>query len=370
MVLDASFVDDQEDKEADRTLKSRKVENELKEEEPEEEEEEDDESMWTIEPPFHVDVSSQRAFYLSMFVHPPLHHYATKNFQCNEDSEWKINLGDTVAIQVDPKTASKASNRIANDSRRYPFNVHWWCAEVVAIYRDFETRKETMDLKTTATTAHSKVYGKYFLELRWLYRQEDIPGFPATKRGEEELTEVFETDDVESFFATTLLGPAKLYSDPAIPENMQMTQNGMPLANFFCQRFWSVHRRTLLPIGSSDNRLQRSMMYSKFMKRRSAARNSYDSRLNPNEMDVDGSEDGNWKARFDSTISKLTLSDASLSEDKTGVIGRNSEQDQIRKFLRHAINGVNNSTETIGNQNKNSFALFIGGPPVSVLFRS
>lgn len=369
MVSDASFVDDQEDKEADRTLKSRKVENELKEEEPEEEEE-DDESMWTIEPPFHVDVSSQRAFYLSMFVHPPLHHYATKNFQCNEDSEWKINLGDTVAIQVDPKTASKASNRVANDSRRYPFNVHWWCAEVVAIYRDFETRKQTMDLKTTATTVHSKVYGKYFLELRWLYRQEDIPGFPATKRGEEELTEVFETDDVESFFATTLLGPAKLYSDPAIPENMQMTQNGMPLVNFFCQRFWSVHRRTLLPIGSSDTRLQRSMMYSKFMKRRSAARNSYDGRLNPNEMDVDGSEDGNWKARFDSTISKLTLSDASLSEDKTGVIGRNTEQDQIRKFLRHAINGINDSTETIGNQNKNSFALFIGGPPVSVLFRS
>jgi len=47
-------------------------------------------------------------------------------------------------------------------------------------------------------------------------------------------------------------------------ESITTSISGMPVLHYYCHRFWSVHRKSLMPIGTSHNRLQRGWMYSKY----------------------------------------------------------------------------------------------------------
>ena len=332
----------------------------------------DEECMWASIQPFHVDVSAKKAFYMSMNVTPPSHLYAIEN-ESTGDEQWKVCVGDTVSIQVDLRyIRRRQSKRISSELLNYPYNVCWWCAEVLAIYRDLDSTDEAKLLKNKSNDPLEgntlKDYAQFQLELRWLYRMEDIPGFAHAKSkteadSEDSLEELFETDDVEVFSANTLLGPVALHSQsrPSIP--MAPLYQGMPLVHFFCHRFWTLHRKTLMPIGSAETRTQRGMMYSKFLGRGFAIRASFEEATgNGNSSLVVNNATSDWKVQFHNTIAKLNLAEASAVDSGTEVIGRETQQTQIKNFLSSAVQGVNLKDMT-DVRTSNVFALFIGGPP-------
>jgi len=328
----------------------------------------EDESMWASEKPFHVDISAKKAFYMSMNVTPPSHLYAIEN-TVNGEEEWQVSVGDVVAIQVDVGSVRRRqSKRMSSELLNHPYSVCWWCAEVLTIYRDLDSTNEAKLLKKTskdvAEGTASKEYSQFQLELRWLYRMEDIPGFAHSKsEAEDSLVELFETDDVDVFPANTLLGPVTVHSEAAPSTPLASFHQGMPLVHFLCHRFWTLHRKTLMPIGSAETRFQRGMMYSKFLGRGSAIRASFEQATGNTDTSVGlNITSSDWKARFHDTISKLSLAEASAVESGVEVIGREAQQTQIKSFLHSAVKGVNMKDMT-DVRNSNVFALFIGGPP-------
>jgi len=328
----------------------------------------EDESMWASEKPFHVDISAKKAFYMSMNVTPPSHLYAIEN-TANGEEEWQVSVGDVVAIQVDVGSVRRRqSKRMSSELLNHPYSVCWWCAEVLTIYRDLDSTNEAKLLKKTskdvAEGTASKEYSQFQLELRWLYRMEDIPGFAHSKsEAEDSLVELFETDDVDVFPANTLLGPVTVHSEAAPSTPLASFHQGMPLVHFLCHRFWTLHRKTLMPIGSAETRFQRGMMYSKFLGRGSAIRASFEQATGNTDTSVGlNITSSDWKARFHDTISKLSLAEASAVESGVEVIGREAQQTQIKSFLHSAVKGVNMKDMT-DVRNSNVFALFIGGPP-------
>mmetsp|Transcript_14228 Transcript_14228/g.26682 ORF Transcript_14228/g.26682 Transcript_14228/m.26682 type:complete len:776 (-) Transcript_14228:2176-4503(-) len=362
-------------------------------------------SMWSNERPFHVDVSAQRAFYKSMTVVPPWHVYVDLDPNVNMDMDenesennidWIVKMGDTVAIHVDESHMKRQKGKgISKELLNHPYTVPWWCAQVVAIYRDLESVEEAMELRKEMTMTdkdHSQEeggeessnmveyesHGQFHLELRWFYRLKDIPGFKNMKSGKKNglakshsndnaLEEVFETDDVDVFSADTLLGPIALHSDPNKEHPKITFENRMPLAHFVCYRFWTIFRKTLMPAGSSDTRLQRSMMYSNYLGKGSATRVSYEEATGgmkkmsyPNNSDR---VDINWMAEFTNTVSKLNLAESSsVNHGVADVIGRETQQSQIKKFLYSALKIVNYH-ESLDQSASKSFSLFIAGPP-------
>lgn len=332
----------------------------------------EDESMWASEKPFHVDISAKKAFFMSMNVTAPSHLYAIE-YTMKGEEEWQVSVGDVVAIQVDlGSVRRRESKRMSSEVLNHPYSVCWWCAEVLTIYRDLDSTREAEMLKKTSNDevvdTASKEYSQFQLELRWLYRVEDIPGFAHSKskaeaESEDSLVELFETDDVDVFPANTLLGPVTVHSEATPSPLLASLHQGMPLVHFLCHRFWTLHRKTLMPIGSAETRFQRGMMYSKFLGRGSAIRASFEEAIGNRDSSVGlNIASGDWKARFHDAISKLSLAEASAVESGVEVIGREAQQRQIKSFLHSAVKGVNMKDMT-DVRNSNMFALFIGGPP-------
>jgi hypothetical protein len=347
-------------------------------------------SMWSSQPPFHVDVSAQRAFYRSMAVVPPSHVYAVESNIDVENDEWTVKMGDVVAIQIDECHMKRHTGKnISKEMVNHPYKVPWWCAEVVAIYRDLDSMEEAMELRKETSRGDEQMgedesssilsdyesHGQFHLELRWFYRLKDIPGFKNTKgkkkkgltnNDDHTLEELFETDDVDVCSADTLLGPISLHSDPNAKHPTTTYQNGMPVVHFVCFRFWTIFRKTLMPAGSSDTRLQRSMMYSKFLGKGSATRASYEEANGTKKTSLSNSDsnrgDVDWMAEFTNTISKLNLAESSSGDYGGDVIGRESQQSQIKKFLYSSLTTARDH-ESCDASLSNSFSLFIAGPP-------
>jgi hypothetical protein len=341
-------------------------------------------SMWSTQLPYHVDVSAQRAFYRSMTVVPPFHVYAVESNIDVEKDEWTVKMGDVVAIQVDECDMKRHKGKgMSKELLNHPYKVPWWCAEVVAIYRDLESVEEAMELRKETTKdcqgggggdessilSEYETHGEFHLELRWFYRLKDIPGFKNVKARKKDLAnsnaleELFETDDVDVFPADTLLGPISLHSDPYGKHPTITYENGMPVVHFVCYRFWTIFRKTLMPAGSSDTRLQRSMMYSNYLKKGSATRASYDGESETKKSFPDSSRvDIDWMAEFTNTISKLNLAESSSVNYGGDVIGRETQQAQIKKFLYSSLTATNDHVSR-GTSLSNAFSLFIAGPP-------
>jgi hypothetical protein len=335
--------------------------------------EEDEENMWATELPFHVDVSAQKAFYTSIEVTPPSDHYADAKMG---EEVWKLSVGDTVAIHVDTGSMRRrASNRLSDEFLNHPFRVKWWCADIIAIYRNLEAdeakelRKNT-DKRLDSSVNDSVKHGNFQVEVRWLYKMDDIPGFAALNTKEDRanragLQEIFETDDVDEIGANTILGPVVVHAgNPSPDQELDQHLKGMPLVHFFCHRFWSLHRRTLMPTGTADKRMQRGMLYSKYLSTGTQARSAFQAlQGNTDDTPKDFDLNSDWKRRFQSTISKLTLAEASDDSTRSDVIGREAQKAQIKNFLSSAIQGVNTMqiSDTAGSSN--AFCLFVGGPP-------
>ncbi len=387
LVDDGSNADDIEDEPAisDDEMKDIAHEN-VKEDDDEEgnaeydsniDEDDDNDNIWTTEPPFHVDVSARKAFYMSIEVTPPRDHFADSKVGEEEEAPaWKVNVGDTVAIHIDPGTLNRrVGNRSSGTILSHPFKVPWWCADIVAIYSDLEEDEAKELKKVIGKNLDPSLkgdqyihYGDFQVEVRWLYKMEDIPGFNMTRVDRDRsisngLKELFETDDVDDIGADTILGPCSIHSNPSPELQLDHHSNGMPLVHFYCQRFWSLHRRTLVPSGTLENRAQRGMLYSKYLNRGTQARAAFRALQRSDDDPTDNNKTSDWNHRFRSTISKLTLAEASHDVTSSEVIGRDEQKDQIKSFLASAIHKVNGTELTIEDTAKSTFCLFVGGPP-------
>jgi origin recognition complex subunit 1 len=148
-------------------------------------------------------------------------------------------------------------------------------------------------------------------------------------------------------------------------------KQGMPLIDVHCCRFWSIHRKALLPCGSLAGIVERGRMHSKYLGKASvlnAALREFEDGLRSQQREPQQQKDAihkskNWKRAFTDTIEKLGLSDASEDTSVRGIrlTGRDREQEEIMTFLRSRICG-DFSVDEEGDNAKNS-SLFVAGPP-------
>jgi hypothetical protein len=331
-----------------------------------------EDNIWTAEPPFYVDISAQKAFYKSIHITPPSEQYSTAIVSSQEITEdWKVGMGDSVAIHVDTGSIRrKTSHGLSTEVRNHPFKVQWWCGNIITIYRNLsdDECEEIKAGKKSQLDENTVIYDDYQIEVRWLYREEDIPGFTGPGRKKKILNrtgleEVIETDDVEEIGANSILGPITLHTTPSPNDDLALHHQGMPLVHLFNHRFWAVHRRTQYTTAIPDKRQQRGMLFSKYLNRGTQARAAFQVFEGAMDDVAKGPGlDSDWKGRFHRTLSKLTLAEASDDTTSSDVIGRESQKEQIKSFLSSAIKGVNSSqVETTGSSN--AFCLFVGGPP-------
>ena len=211
------------------------------------------------------------------------------------------------------------------------------------------------------------------MEVRWLYRQHEMPGsarqtFSAEKSGG--LEEVIETDDTLDCPAAALLAPIKLYSSSVPCDVPTIGELGMPVISYQCHRFWSIHRKSLMPSGSIKGRVERGRMYSNYFGKDALLKASLDKVLGgtiatPSDKT---STKAQLRSNFREAISRLSLSDASADAQIRGMelTGRTKELNQIKDFLRSAIQGAKNEFQALdGTEIESSVksSIFIAGPP-------
>lgn len=333
---------------------------------------------WVNTLPFHVDVAALKAFYSEIYINTPFDSFMEpfdKNRNEN-NNEWKLSIGDTVAIHIEEDISNSRRNNRSNNNVMFPYEVPWWPGEIVAIYYNLENHNQALELREQVVKKHNpsavemkKQYGNYTVEIRWFYRKQNIPGVANVKSSAEvsndSIEEIFETDCVDEIDIASLLGPVALFSDPRKEKSNITLRSGIPVVNFFCHQLWSVQRKSLMPIGSADRRIERAMLYSRYMGRDSATRVAHRkfNVLNSNEV-ANTSRSSDWKRSFQETFSKLTLAESSATGNKNeyNIIGREREREQISQFLRSAIQ-ASNGKEIIDVMNSNMFVLFIGGAP-------
>jgi hypothetical protein len=234
---------------------------------------------------------------------------------------------------------------IKNTSPRFPFRsgVNWAVGEIVTI------KKQCDDVS---------------LEIRWFYRADELHG--AGRAGMKqtegyELEEIYESDHYDHVSPLNLLAPARLH-EQQVPVNGPM-HIGLPITQYLCKRFWSIHRKSLIPTGGLNGRLERSRSKSKYLRPGSIARAAVESSTVPS---IQGTKTPgalsfrsitSWQDAFKTVIQKLSLTDASKEAFLEGgrLIGRENEQKQLRSFLRGAITGKL--------REGSKACLFVAGPP-------
>jgi len=326
--------------------------------------------------PFHVDVSSQKSFYEEINIQPPIDSYDDR-FSTNKTDDlewWTVRLGDMVSIEVEH--AQKVVGLVT-----FPFAVTWAPAEIVSIYRVHDNKAECLELrkKLQSSDGHlilnDESFGDVMVEVRWFYRKHEIPGAggksskPQSNDGEEELEELFETDQIDSCPAECLLSPIKLFEASRPEDSLPSVMSGMPCIYFHCRRYWSIHRKSFIPSGLLSNRIERGRMHSKYK----AALSKLTSSSSNNGKKLSGGY--SWKEGFQSAIQKLSLAEAAADVQVHGMELRCREQERrhIGSFLRKAIRGLeqplNNSQDDDsasggdeGLMNTKS-SIFICGPP-------
>ena len=199
------------------------------------------------------------------------------------------------------------------------------------------------------------------VEARWFYRQKEVPGYSGSGKtmdgSHEEYEELFESDHIEDLPASSLLAPVRLHATPTRASSSQF-RNGMPVLDFYCRRFWSILRRSLVPCGGLDLRTTRGRSRSRYIREDAILRELMcpaDNVQKPGAIaSVTAASQGSWQRAFQNVIQKLSLTDASKESSELQICGREKEQASIRSFLKNAICG--GSTET-------GSSMFVAGPP-------
>jgi Cdc6-like AAA superfamily ATPase len=325
-----------------------------------------------------------KAFYTNITKFPIPDHYASSggDHWPSNDEEWNIKIGDTVAVHVGSYGKERKRKNSAS-VLNHPFTVPWWAAEVVAIYRKLKSTAEAMEFKkgTASQESHPAEHeGDFVVELRWMYTRDLIPGIMMEKVDKTNknssdsdclpLDEVFESDHIEEAGIMSLLAPIAVHPEPFVDQqdSLPHVKNGLPLVHYYCKRLWSVRHKTLAPIGSLEKRQERGMLHSSYMNRGNRVRVAFEEWNNMSncgsgtESDSLNNQDLMWKDIFHETISKLNLGQSSSLQTGDTLIGREKEQEQIKNFLRSAIDKVNTTTKEVI-LNSNLFSLFVAGPP-------
>uniref|UniRef100_A0A7S1YP31 BAH domain-containing protein n=1 Tax=Ditylum brightwellii TaxID=49249 RepID=A0A7S1YP31_9STRA len=335
--------------------------------------------IWTSSSPYHVDISSGRSYYTSLEVLPPYDSYIDRDKDENEKYKkqnkcWTVSLGDTVVAEW--------SHLGVSAEPRHPFAAQWAPCEVVSIWKNHICKDELMKLrKNLLHVSDEKKVGVdsthnesdiIMMEVRWLYEKHDIPGAAKTQHSEEDKTkikleEVFETDHINECYASALLAPITIHSEiNANPSTNRYL--GMPVKHFFCERFWSYHRKSLVPIGSIKNRINRGRLYSRYLGKDGVLQAALNESLRAhNDEHTSSTISFHWKDAFHDAIKILSLCDASADAPARGLAlpGRDKEYHQISTFLRTAICGVGSAASVCksGEELSVNSALFVAGPP-------
>ena len=231
-------------------------------------------------------------------------------------------------------------------------------AEIVAIWKEFETEFELKREQRSRVFSRKSVPREIKLEVRWFCLRAEISGVSGEDISTD-LQELLETDETEIIPVTRVLAPAVLHADPLAQSGCEF-QAGMPVKHFYCGRFWSVARRSLIPSNGLDGMSKRGRLYSKLLRcdmvipdsNKTSTSNSFvavkSRAVSPND----------WKYCFEQVLKTLSLKDASTAAYDQGetLIGREKELDRITVFLRSAIRGDGEAGDV-----KNS--IFLAGPP-------
>ncbi|GAX19621.1 origin recognition complex subunit 1 [Fistulifera solaris] len=300
-------------------------------------------------PAFYVDHGASCEFYQEACVRPRYGVFCPSlpAFSVPEDSVWKLRLGDVFIVRHgfgSGRTSFGTNIEQPNSSRNFPLadEIKWAVAELVAIIK-------------RRSLADNMKYEIVF-EIRWLYRASELKGIDTERDPTwNAVEEVLESDHYDEISPCNILAPVELVSTAKVSEAKYLF--GMPVIQFHCRRFWSPRRRSLIPIGDLSGRIGRARIHSKYSKEL----NFLSTTSNENQMQssslLPSNTNGDWKESFRSVIKKLSLTDASIEgfERSTALIGRQSEQNIIKSFLRNSIIG----------QNQDNFraSYFVAGPP-------
>jgi hypothetical protein len=307
---------------------------------------------WTAIPPFYTNRANDTEYFSQIEVLPPFDSYATESADSNDakNRTWTIKLGDPVIVHHD-MCAGRASYHASTDERikvlssmnsYFPFTVPWAVAEIVHIMRHLESNQIT-------------------LEIRWFYRMSEISSkaIKAKRKNDLDCEEICESDHYDVIEPLNILAPAHLY------EAAQMIKignrfNGMPVVEFHCNRFWSVYRKSLKPIGGLSGRIERGRLQSESIANDQSLKAALfgATTTHPCSSPTHAGEALSFHDAFTRVIHKLSLTDASKEayDNSSALIGRESERREISAFLRSSINGN-------GQGSSIRASLFIAGPP-------
>jgi hypothetical protein len=319
----------------------------------------------TTGPPFYTDHSSGVEFFSELQVEPPLDNFATIVSDTDTPADvWTVQLGDPVIVHH-ASCAGRASYHYSADAKikvvstvhsYYPFTVPWAVGEVVAILK----RPTKVSEHNSGSVSGNEADG-LTIELRWFYRAKEISSKKIQDSAESDgdTEEIFESDHYDEIVPANLLAPASLRSCQR-PITIGNRFNEMPLVEFHCQRFWSVHRRSLKPIGGLEGRIERGRLHSKsFGKNESLNAALLAASIAPVvSPSPTPSVTISFRDAFTRVIQKLSLTDASREahQNASVLVGREMERQQIAAFLRAAIAGNAQANGSRG-------SLFIAGPP-------
>ena len=189
--------------------------------------------------PFHIEKSSGTEYSEFILVRPPYDSYC-KPFKepPYENVIWKVSLGDSVVVRYKYFAGQSICGQFNTEKKRtHPFDVPWAVCEIVNIFKPGPNSE-------SASPNGQHGYG-IKIEIRWLYRLDELSrhGLPPGIAGRQRCEEVVESDHYDIISASAILAPAELNEKPVDATKQVKTYLGMPVKEFVCRRFWSVHRK-------------------------------------------------------------------------------------------------------------------------------
>ena len=100
-----------------------------------------DNRISTINSPFHVDKSALRASFTEIAIEPPYEQYSVCGEK--EGKDWIVQLGNIVTVGfVHGSGGTMFDINVAQSATHSPYFRPWAVAEIVAIWRVYETKKD------------------------------------------------------------------------------------------------------------------------------------------------------------------------------------------------------------------------------------
>jgi hypothetical protein len=273
---------------------------------------------WPVGEPYKIDSSRGMSFYTNLALKTNTLTEHLKGITKKETARaMAIGIGDVVLVRFD-------------GPKRYPFDCNWGVADVVAIFKEYGSQSELQGRSV------DQPEGKMRIEIRWFFERQDISTSIDTDGSDDEIAcEVFETDQTQivSDPAKFILSTAKLV---ASKNEVLESDNVDGQQVFYCQRFWSTQRKSLIPCSGLEGRTKRGPLYSKCLP--SDRSNTELSELGQTESTKTKTS---WKDAMADLQQILTLKEASKQAYGRGkaLVGRETEMEEILTFFRAAVRG-------------------------------